>query len=130
MKKCIIGAGSNINAKENFECLRKVLPTYFNKVIFSKVIKTKPIGYAFQENFLNAAVLIEVETEIKTTQKQLKKIENQLGRIRTENKNGPRSMDLDILIWDGMVIDENVKKWPFWRKLIKEISPEIKINQL
>ena len=128
MKHCVIGAGSNINAEENFSQLKSLLPGYFNRVIFSKILKTKPLIYAFQKNFLNAAILIETNREIKMIQKQLKEIENRLGRTRTKNKNGPRTMDLDILIWDGKLIDENVKKWDFWKQLVKEVLPDFKVD--
>ena len=128
MKQCVVGIGSNIEAEKHFKSLQRLLPQRFKKAVFSKIIKTSPIGYASQADFSNGAVLLEVEGSLTQTEKELKRIEEELGRVRTANRNGPRTMDLDILVWDGVIVDENVKKWPFWPGLIAEVFPLFKLK--
>ena len=55
----------------------------------------------------------------------LKTLEQKLGRTKTENKNGPRTIDLDIIAWNGKVIDNEVYEREFLLNSIKEILPDI-----
>jgi 2-amino-4-hydroxy-6-hydroxymethyldihydropteridine diphosphokinase len=64
------------------------------------------VGKTDQANFLNAAALIETElaaAELKTNVLQV--IEQELGRVRTEDKNAPRTIDLDISLFNEEVFD-------------------------
>lgn len=51
----------------------------------------------------------------------LKKIETQLGRVRTNNKNGPRTIDLDIVKIDGNIVDDGYYKYGFVKKSVDEL---------
>ena len=103
MSKAYLGIGTNIgNREENLKnalISLNLLP--LTKVTaISKVYETEPVGYANQDDFLNIAV--EVETEL-TAQNLLGAclgIEAGLGRVR-EIKNGPRIIDVDLLLYDN-----------------------------
>ena len=58
---------------------------------------------------------------------RLKCIENNLDRIRGKNKNGPRTIDLDVVIWNGDVVDKDVYERDFLRNSIKQICSELEI---
>ena len=66
-----------------------------------------------QPSFLNAAV--ELETQLKPMQllEELKKIEDQVGR-EDSFRNGPRLIDLDILLYDDREVDESVSLLICW----------------
>ncbi len=54
---------------------------------------------------------------------RLREIESGLGRVRTGNKNGPRTIDLDILVWNGEVVDDDVYEREFLKTSIRELLP-------
>ena len=63
-----------------------------------------------------------------TLKSWLKNLEKKLGRVRLENKNGPRTIDLDIIIWNREVVDNEVYEREFLLNSINELLPELKIN--
>ncbi len=125
----IIGAGSNIGPNENIELARKALAGNFKLLKASRLIETKPIGYADQDNFLNCAFLIETEMDSASLKSWLIDLEDKLGRIRAENKNGPRTIDLDIVVWNGQVVDSDVYDREFLRNSVKELIPQLDIDK-
>ncbi len=70
----------------------------------SSVYETLPFGFEEQENFLNAAVLVETKLMPIELLKRVKKIEKELGRQETF-RWGPREIDIDILIFGNEVIE-------------------------
>lgn len=103
MSKAYLGIGTNIgNREENLEnalMSLKLLP--MTKVTaVSKVYETEPVGYADQNDFLNIAVEIETELTAQNLLGACLGIEAGLGRIR-EIKNGPRIIDVDLLLYDN-----------------------------
>lgn len=121
MTKYIIALGSNINAEENMKKAILLLKKIFHFIKQSKILKTKPLGFLEQADFLNCCVLIETEKNASDLKFELKEIENLLGRIRTENKNGPRTIDLDIIAIDGEIVNDDFYERDFLRDAVFEI---------
>lgn len=119
---CIIGIGSNIDAERNIKMMLIVLKSRVKVVELSKFIKTKPIGIEDQPDFTNGVVKIETILTRDKLNKLLKKIEDGLGRDRTSPKFGPRTIDLDIIIWNGKVVDNDYYSRDFLRSSIQEIT--------
>ena len=91
----------------------------------SRIWETKAVG-SNGPNFLNIAVHIETDLEpdeIKST--LIHPIENQLGRVRSEDKNMPRTMDIDTIFYDGQVIDENLWTKVFIALPVAELVPDL-----
>lgn len=63
-----------------------------------------PEGKPAQPDFLNGAIAVETALEPEELLTALQGIERELGRVR-EIKDGPRTVDLDIVLWEGRVID-------------------------
>ncbi|MHA2253295.1 MAG: 2-amino-4-hydroxy-6-hydroxymethyldihydropteridine diphosphokinase [Candidatus Kariarchaeaceae archaeon] len=106
-----ISLGSNINALENILSAVSELGQIFSVKAKSKIYKSKAFGNPKRPDYLNAAVLIE--TEIKPVELKfniLRKIENDLGRIRSKDKFASRTIDLDIAIYGDMVINDEEDK--------------------
>lgn len=57
-----------------------------------------------QDDYLNGALKIETDLTPTDLLSRLKGVERRLGRLRTEERNAPRTMDLDILFYDDVVI--------------------------
>ena len=124
----VIGLGSNIDPEANLEQAVQELESRFKVSKRSQWIRTKPIGIQDQPDFYNGALLMETELEQQCLKKELKRIEDILGRDRSLPKFGPRTIDLDILIWNKKVVDEDYYKRDFLRKGVEEIIPDLKLT--
>ena len=124
MKKheCIIGIGSNINPELNIAATLHFLRQEQEFVSVSSLIKTAPIGITDQPDFLNGAAKVLTTMEIADFKNYLKDIEDRLKRDRTAPKFGPRTIDLDIVIWDGEIIDPDYYNRDFLKTAIDEIK--------
>lgn len=71
----------------------------------SPLFETEPVGLREQPRFLNAVVLLETELAAHELLGRLLEIEARHGRVRRE-KDGPRTLDLDLLSYGGQVISE------------------------
>ena len=68
---------------------------------------TKPCGYTDQADFLNGAFFLETELDYATFKAYLKDVENRMDRIDHGDKAGPRTIDLDIIVWDNAIIEDD-----------------------
>ena len=124
----VIGLGSNIDPEANLEQAVLELKSRFKVSKRSQWTRTKPIGIQDQPDFYNGALLMETELEQQSLKKELKRIEDIMGRDRSLPKYGPRTIDLDILIWDKKVVDEDYYERDFLRKGVEEIIPDLKLT--
>lgn len=107
MTVCYIGIGSNLGDRRAYidEAIRLLGSTKGISVKrVSSIYQTEPMGGPVQDKFLNG--VIEIETELAPLElfKELAGIEAKLGRVRGV-KNGPRTIDLDILYFGRENID-------------------------
>ncbi|MBU4311686.1 MAG: 2-amino-4-hydroxy-6-hydroxymethyldihydropteridine diphosphokinase [Candidatus Omnitrophica bacterium] len=112
--RCYIGVGSNLGDRQgNIEAaiqgLREAGGIEVTKV--SSIYETEPVGGPQQPKYLNGVIAINTELEPRQLLLALQKIENQFGRERSV-KNGPRTIDLDILMYGEEEIDEPDLKIP------------------
>jgi len=119
----IVGVGSNINPLANIEQALAKIKEKAGDIQISRFVETEPIGFKNQDDFLNGAVRFKTNLDRDATKRWLFSLESALGRVRTGNRNGPRTMDLDILVWDGVIVDDDVSKRAFLQDAINELSP-------
>ena len=72
----------------------------------SSLRETDPVGYEDQPDFLNGVARLETDLEPRELIAVLLDLERDLGRTRHGPRLGPRTIDLDILLYDDLVIDE------------------------
>lgn len=107
MKRAVIALGTNMGDRQGnltsaVESLNLLPGT---KVLqYSKVYETEPWGYTDQDMFLNACVLVETTLSPQALLGACLGIEAGLGRVRTF-KNGPRVIDLDIILYEGVTLN-------------------------
>jgi 2-amino-4-hydroxy-6-hydroxymethyldihydropteridine diphosphokinase len=111
MADVYIGLGSNLGDKvANLrEALRLLAATHGSAVTLlavSSLYRTEPVGNLEQDWFLNAAAKIKTKLSPRGLLNRLLAIERELGRVRTV-RNGPRIIDLDILLWDHRIVKED-----------------------
>lgn len=127
----MIGLGSNLPIPE-----RNIIKTinYIKVINQIKILKyssfylSEPAGYRDQPIFVNCSVLIETNLNPKILLKKLKNIEKIMGRVKTF-KNGPRIIDIDILLCDELKINYKKLKIPH-KKFLKrpfEFLPSLEI---
>ena len=105
MARAFIGLGSNVGDRRLFMTnALTALGSVGHVVCGSPIYETEPIGYVDQDPFENAVVGIETDLSPTDMLAALLAIEQDNGRIRTE-KWGPRTLDLDLLWYDGLTID-------------------------
>ena len=121
VNKVIISVGSNIEPEKHVSEAKQILTQDKLLLDESRFNKTLPRGYINQPAFLNGAFFIHTSLEIQELKKYLKTVENQLGRIRTFNKNGPRTIDLDIVLFNNDVVDLDYYKYDFVKVAVDEI---------
>jgi 2-amino-4-hydroxy-6-hydroxymethyldihydropteridine diphosphokinase len=117
----IISIGSNIDAEKNIRIMLDLLSKHTEIVKVSRLVITKPIGIENQPDFTNGAVKIATPLEKDKLNKLLKTIEDQLGRDRTAAKFGPRTIDLDIVVWNGEIIDNDYYTRDFLKVSVEEL---------
>ncbi|MFN3699409.1 MAG: 2-amino-4-hydroxy-6-hydroxymethyldihydropteridine diphosphokinase [Dictyoglomus sp.] len=107
MHKVFIGLGSNLGDKRRNinTALEKLREKGISILKISSIIETEPYGYKEQDKFLNAVCLVETDFSPHQLLKVLLDIEREMGRVRTI-KWGPRIIDLDIIFYDDLIIQE------------------------
>lgn len=129
MYRVVISVGSNIKPMENIAGAREMIRERHHFISESEFVKTKPVGFTDQPDFYNGVFMVETEMSRKVFTGWLKKVEKKLGRIRTGNKYGPRTIDLDIVVWDGNIVDPDVYRCDFLQKAVVEVYPELDIEK-
>jgi len=104
----IIGLGSNIDPEVNIARARDLIAGGCKVIKSSAFVETEPVGYEDQDKFINGALLIETDMDSGDLKSWLRNLESSLGRVRADNRYGPRTIDLDILVWNGKVVDGEV----------------------
>jgi len=126
--RVVVAIGSNISPKENVALALERLSARLRVVAVSRFVRTAPIGRPGQPDFLNGAVLIETELDRPRLRRRLKRLEREMGRRPSADKYAPRTIDLDIVVWDGEIVDRDVCERPFLQKAILEVWPSLKIE--
>lgn len=128
MNRAVIGLGSNIDPEENIGKARGAIDSEFKIIRSSSFVETEPVGYKEQRNFINGALLIETDMDVQGLKSWLRTLESDLGRVRSENRDSPRTIDLDILVWNGEVVDGEVYEREFLKKSLKELLPGLDLS--
>ena len=107
-KTAFVGIGSNLGDREgNLRCAVELLSAEdgIDIVSVSEIRETDPVGPVEQAPFLNGAVRIETDLAPRELLQRLLGVEQRLGRVRGK-RWGPRTIDLDLLLYGDEVVDE------------------------
>jgi 2-amino-4-hydroxy-6-hydroxymethyldihydropteridine diphosphokinase len=133
--RVIISLGSNIDKEINLPLAVQLLAQKCRLLAVSPVYETIPVGLLNQPNFFNAAVLVETDLDAAQLKQQvLLPIEEKLNRVRSADKNAPRTIDLDISLFNNEIIeidpdhripDPDLLKFPHVAVPIAAIVPDM-----
>ena len=107
MVKIFLAFGSNVgNRKNNIDKAIELLKKKVHDVTVSPYYLTRPVGFADQENFINAALVGQTTLDPQELLILIRDTEKKIGRIK-RFKNGPREIDIDILFYGDLVYTDN-----------------------
>ena len=90
-------------------------------------MKTEPIGFEDQPDFVNGVLLVDTDFGLEALEKWLHGLENALGRVRTQNRYRPRPIDLDVVVWNGKILDSDVFDREYLRRAVLQVLPDLNI---
>ncbi|MEG3754889.1 2-amino-4-hydroxy-6-hydroxymethyldihydropteridine diphosphokinase [Psychromonas arctica] len=130
MAHIFIGVGSSINRRENIRLGIQALQQAFGELRLSNVYESEAVGFD-GSHFYNLVVELSSDLSIEELITQLKAIEIQLGRPLKALKYAPRTLDLDLLLYDDVI--DNSRDLPraeitlnaFVLKPLAELAPTL-----
>ncbi|NHB94208.1 2-amino-4-hydroxy-6-hydroxymethyldihydropteridine diphosphokinase [Photorhabdus cinerea] len=136
MARVYIALGSNLakpvqQVKNALAALKELPETEF--ITCSSLYRTKPMGPQDQPDFLNAVVALETTLEPEALLNYTQAIELAQGRVRKNERWGPRTLDLDIMLFGDQVINTErltvphygLKQREFMLYPLAEIAPDL-----
>jgi 2-amino-4-hydroxy-6-hydroxymethyldihydropteridine diphosphokinase len=133
MATIYISLGSNINREQNTRAGVAALQQAFGELNLSSVYESEAVGFDGNA-FYNMVIACEVDTPVHETNQILRDIEDANGRDRSGPKFSSRTLDLDLLLYDDLILDEKGLKLPRGEILknafvlwpLAEIAPQLK----
>ena len=133
MSTIYISLGSNINREQNTREGVKALREAFGELTLSSVYESDAVGFD-GDAFYNMVIACEVNVPVHQANQALRDIEDQHGRDRSGPKFSSRTLDLDLLLYDDLVLDEGglvlprgeILKNAFVLWPLAEIAPALK----
>ncbi len=130
MPVAYLGLGSNLDAEQNLQLASRELRDRFSLQKISTAYRSKALGFD-GDDFLNAVACIETELTPQELCGELELIHDLAGRTRRSEKFVSRSLDIDLLLYDQLVLNEppvrlpreDVLKYSFVLRPLAEIAP-------
>lgn len=132
MARVFVSVGSNIEPEENLRLACGELERRFDGLDVSSVYRNPPVGFD-GEDFLNLVAAFETERSPAEVVAELEEIHDLAGRERGGERYGPRTLDLDLLLYDDLVTDgppvtlprDDVLKYDFVLGPLAELAPDL-----
>jgi len=122
---CVL-LGSNIRPETNLPLAARRLQHLVEVVRASSVWESTAVG-SQAANFLNAAVLIRSPLEPASLKKHLlQPLEAQFGRLRSADKNAARTIDLDLITYDDLLLDPSLWQYAYRAVPVSEVLPDFR----
>ena len=133
MPKVYISIGSNIDRDKNILASLKALENNFGKLTISSIYESEPVGFT-GDAFYNLVVGFNSELGAKEVAKLLRQIELDNGRARDSQKFSARTLDLDLILYDDLIINDGrlqiprdeIERYAFVLEPLAEIAPDLK----
>lgn len=131
MTEVYLGIGSNIEPEANLRFAIRELRRRFGKLDLSPVYESSPLGFE-GEDFFNMVVRLQTDLAPADIVGQLEEIHGIAGRKRDSSKLISRVLDIDLLLYDGLVVNEgglhiprsDILDYSFVLRPLAELAPE------
>lgn len=134
MQKLAFSIGSNLGDREGYLLFaREQIALRVGRILLeSTMIDTRPWGFFSEDRFLNQAIVVETALSPTSVLEVIRQIEKEAGRVRQGDGYQSRTLDIDILLYDRLVLDLPELKIPhpkmqdrnFVLQPLNEISPD------
>ncbi len=133
MSQVYVGLGSNVDREVNIGKAVGAMYVEFGELMLSPVYNSAAVGFDGND-FLNLVVGIETELTVQGVVAKFRDIEDDLGRDRSQPRYSPRPIDLDILMFDDLILDEDGIQIPrreilrnaFVLKPLQDLIPDLR----
>ena len=133
MATVYVGLGSNIDPEDNLHLGVRELRARYGELNLSAVYRSRSIGFD-GEDFLNLVASFETDSSPGAVYKEIELIHTLAGRDRNDGKWASRSLDIDLLLYDDLVVDEkplhiprdDVLEYSFVLRPLAELAPELR----
>jgi 2-amino-4-hydroxy-6-hydroxymethyldihydropteridine diphosphokinase len=111
MARIYISIGSNVEAEQHLRKAIVDLQAHYGELQLSSVYESESVGF-HGDNFLNMVVGLDTDEDVHSVVQTLRQIEDRHGRIRSGPRFSARTLDLDLLLYDELVLKENGLELP------------------
>ena len=133
MTRAFVGVGSNIEPAENVRKALDLLAEEMPVVGVSTVYETEAESQPEQPRYYNCIIEVETGATPAGLKQKLREIEESLGRIRTADKYAPRTIDLDLLVYEELSVmtaeltlaDLNIVERAYLAAGLAELAPDL-----
>lgn len=131
MPRVYVSIGSNIDREQNIRGAVRALRSHFGQLTLSDVYETTAEGFDGAD-FYNLVAGFNTEEPVERIRAALAQIETAHGRTRNTARFGPRTLDIDILLYGNLIRHEGridipraeIRRWPFVLGPLAQIAPE------
>jgi 2-amino-4-hydroxy-6-hydroxymethyldihydropteridine diphosphokinase len=138
--RAYVGLGSNLGGREEMLCRALALLGSVDRVevvSVSSFRETDPVGVVDQPRFVNAVAAVDTSLGARELLDALLDAERQLGRTRSGERWGPRTVDLDLLLYGSDIVDEpglrvphpRIRERRFVLEPLLELDPEVVVPE-
>jgi len=128
-----ISIGSNIDKDKHIPVSLQELERHFGKLTISSIYESESVGFT-GDTFYNLVVGFNSELGVKEVAKLLRQIELDNGRTRDSQKFSARTLDLDLILYDDLIINDGrlqiprdeIERYAFVLEPLAEIAPTLK----
>ena len=105
MPRCYVSIGSNIDKEIHIPSSLRALEQHFGELTVSSTYESEAVGFS-GDNFYNLVVGFDSDLDVKSVAKILRQIELDHGRTRDSKKFSARTLDLDLILYDDLIIND------------------------
>ena len=127
-----LGLGSNINPEENLGIGVRELRRRYGETVLSNTYQSAAVGFDGAD-FLNLVIRLESSDTAASVHEQIEAIHKMVGRQPGKEKFSSRPLDIDLLLYDDLIVDEpplrlprpDILEYSFVLKPLSEIAPDL-----
>jgi len=132
MARVFLSLGSNIEAEKNIRSALRILKDLYPDMQVSCVYESEAVGFQ-GDNFLNLVVAFDTELSVQGLHDELNELEELHGRLRGSESFMARTLDIDLLLYDDLILEEDslhlprreIEEYAFVLLPLTELAPDL-----
>ena len=131
MTKVHVAVGSNVEPERRVPAALRRVSAKWGEVVASPFYITEPIDRPWQAPYWNGVFRFDADGRSSLVQQALRRIEADEGRVRTDDPYAERTLDLDLLLWDGRPAsrdaEEDIAERPWLVHALASLDPGLTV---